>query len=200
MGNINIYDVFVDVCSSGARQRSVAAAVAVAASASATPLTEGSNNNAGCALTYDPCADGKTQTYLNRADVKAAIHANASITWVDCSEVVDYSRFDLLTSMIPTYQYLLSAFPQGRYLVYSGDVDAIVPTTGTRLWLELLGLPEAAAGAWRPYTVGGQVGGWTVDYTGLTFATVRNAGHFVPSLQQERSLYLFTHFLAGTPL
>jgi serine carboxypeptidase-like clade 2 len=37
-------------------------------------------------------------------------------------------------------------------------------------------------------------------YEGLTFATVRAAGHEVPVLQPERALVLFSSFLAGKPL
>ena len=45
--------------------------------------------------------------------------------------------------------------------------------------------------AWRPYTVEGQVGGYVTVYDGLTFATVRNAGHMVPQTQPERALGTF---------
>lgn len=40
-------------------------------------------------------------------------------------------------------------------LVPSGDVDAIVPVTGTRTWLNLL--PLNITEAWRPWTVDNQV-------------------------------------------
>lgn len=66
------------------------------------------------------------------------------------------------------------------------------------MWLDLLGLP--ITDPWRSYTVGGQVGGYTVGYQGLTFATIRNAGHMVPFTQQERAAYMFSHFLAGQAL
>ncbi len=56
-------------------------------------------------------------------------------SWVGCSNVVDYSRFDLLSDIRPVYTYLLSTLPTGRYLVYSGDVDLIVPFSGTRNWM-----------------------------------------------------------------
>ena len=45
-----------------------------------------------------------------------------------------------------------------------------------------------------------QVGGWTEIYEGLTFATVRGAGHEVPLFQPKRALQLFKSFLAGTLL
>lgn len=45
-----------------------------------------------------------------------------------------------------------------------------------------------------------QVGGWTEVYKGLTFATVRGAGHEVPLFEPKRALILFRSFLAGKEL
>lgn len=49
-------------------------------------------------------------------------------------------------------------------------------------------------------TVVEQVGGWTEVYDGLTFATVRGAGHEVPLFQPHRAFVLFKSFLAGKEL
>ncbi|KAK2646801.1 hypothetical protein Ddye_021996 [Dipteronia dyeriana] len=48
--------------------------------------------------------------------------------------------------------------------------------------------------------LGFQVGGWTEVYQGLTFATVRGAGHEVPLFQPRRGFILFRSFLAGKQL
>lgn len=45
-----------------------------------------------------------------------------------------------------------------------------------------------------------QVGGWTEIYEGLTFATVRGAGHEVPLFQPKRAYVLFKSFLEGKQL
>ena len=45
-----------------------------------------------------------------------------------------------------------------------------------------------------------QVGGRAVVYSGLTFVTIRGAGHQVPLLQPGRFLQLLKAFIAGTPL
>ena len=190
LGNINIYDIFVDSCSTSALKQQQQQQRLL------SPLGEGSNNNAGCAVEYDPCIDDRTTAYLNTPSVKAAIHANASITWAGCSSIVDYSRFDLLSSMLPTYKFLFTAGL--KILVFSGDVDAIVPVLGTRAWLAQLGLTETAAS--RPWSLGGQVGGWVTQYKELTFSTVRNAGHMVPETQGARALALVNSFLFDTPL
>lgn len=185
ISGINIYDVYADVCTSSNKKKLLRS-------------IPSSNNNAGCANNYDPCRDDKTTAYLNNVKVKASIHANNSITWSGCSSLVAYNRYDLLSSMLPVYEYLFTNAPELRILVYSGDVDAIVPTLGTVSWLARLNLQELVP--IRAYTVDSQVGGWTTTYNKLTFATVRNAGHMVPEMQGERGLYLFKQFLLGKPL
>ena len=45
-----------------------------------------------------------------------------------------------------------------------------------------------------------KVGGWTEVYEGLTFATVRGAGHEVPLFKPRAALELFKSFLKGQPL
>lgn len=46
----------------------------------------------------------------------------------------------------------------------------------------------------------GQVSGWTEIYKGLTFVTIRNAGHEVPTYAPKRSLQLIRHFLDNKKL
>ncbi|MEW5304504.1 MAG: hypothetical protein WDW36_007114 [Sanguina aurantia] len=152
---------------------------------------------------YDPCVDDEVSAYLNHRSVQRALHANASghlrYSWSDCTSRISYSREDLLSSMMPVYAELIRDGSL-RMLVFSGDVDGIVPVVGTRRWVAALGLTEAQG--WRPWYSGtGQVAGYAVDYqSSVTFATVRNAGHMVPYVQPERAYHLFNDFLAGRTL
>ena len=94
-------------------------------------------------------------------------------------------------------------------LIYSGDVDACLPYTGSLQWVSRLGLNESSP--WRPWTTdGGQrMGGYVVGYGGnrsgpgseqLQFATVRGAGHMVPEFRPVEALELVRQWLAGNPL
>ncbi|GLI60132.1 hypothetical protein VaNZ11_002203 [Volvox africanus] len=149
---------------------------------------------------YDPCIDDETEIYLNLPEVQKALHANQTVKlpwrWTDCTRSIVYSREDLLSSMLPVYDRLLQA--NLRILIYSGDVDGIVPVVGTRRWVSSLRLKERAA--WRPWFSGTQVGGYVVEYQGLTFATVRGAGHMVPYVQPVRAAHMIKTFLAGQAL
>lgn len=186
---INIYDIYVDVCTkrgvTRAAQRLVEAAGGLLGSLGGH---------------YDPCVDDEVEQYLNRAEVQAALHANTSgqlpWPWQDCNHRVRYSRDDLLSSMLPVYDELLETAPQLKVLIYSGDIDAIVPLLGTRVWVRGV----AAGGELRPwrqwFVEDGQVGGWIVDYEGISLATVRGAGHMVPYTQPQRGFHLLRTYFA----
>ena len=58
-------------------------------------------------------------------------------------------RDDLFTSMLPKYHDILRHEADLDILVFSGDVDGIVPVIGTRRWLASLQLPILKE--WRPW-------------------------------------------------
>lgn len=58
-------------------------------------------------------------------------------------------RDDLFTSMLPKYQDILRHEADLDILIFSGDVDGIVPVIGTRRWLASLQLPILKE--WRPW-------------------------------------------------
>jgi serine carboxypeptidase-like clade 2 len=201
---INIYDIYKDICIPLHLHQQV---TQLARTASGHPAVLGAH------LTelkghpkYDPCIDNRVEVYMNRPDVQAALHGNITSLpwpWSGCSPIVQYSQRDLFSSMLPKYAELLSK--KLKILVFSGDVDGIVPVTGTRRWLQKLGLPiEKPWTTWHSTT--GQVGGRIVvhkpenDDAEFHFATVRDAGHMVPYTQGERSFVLFSSFIHDKPL
>ncbi|OVA12083.1 Peptidase S10 [Macleaya cordata] len=81
----------------------------------------------------------------------------------------------------------------------SGDTDGRIPVTATRYTLNKLGLKITED--WTPWYNHKEVGGWTINYEGgLSFVTVRGAGHQVPTFAPKRSLQLIRHFLANKKL
>ncbi|KAM1731750.1 hypothetical protein ACFX11_017596 [Malus domestica] len=148
---------------------------------------------------YDPCTENYAEKYYNRPDVQKAMHANVTripYKWTACSDVLYEYWKDSEYSVLPTYKELIAAGL--RIWVFSGDTDSVVPVTATRFSLNHLNLTIKTP--WYPWYSGRQVGGWTEVYDGLTFATVRGAGHEVPLIQAERGLTLFKSFLAGKKL
>lgn len=149
---------------------------------------------------YDPCTEKYAEIYYNRPDVQKALHANISgripYRWTACSETLNRNWNDTDVSILPIYRELIAAGL--RIWVFSGDVDSVVPVTATRYSLAQLKLDTTIP--WYPWYVKKQVGGWTEEYKGLTFATVRGAGHEVPMFKPRAAFQLFRSFLQGKPL
>ena len=144
----------------------------------------------------------RTAAYLSRADVQDAIHvprvAGKPVVWG--ARDIHYTRTaaDLLTPSRRSYPRLVEKLD--RVLIYSGDADGQVPWRGTEAWTR--GLGYATARPWRPWALStGEVAGSVVAYErNFTFATVRNAGHMVPTYKPDAALALLRRFLRGHEL
>ncbi|XP_024014184.1 serine carboxypeptidase-like 22 isoform X2 [Eutrema salsugineum] len=150
---------------------------------------------------YDPCTESYAEIYYNRPEVQRAMHANRTAIpykWTACSDSVfnSWNWRDSDNSMLPVYKELMEAGL--RIWVFSGDTDSVIPVTATRFSLSKLNLPVKTR--WYPWYSGNQVGGRTEVYEGLTFVTVRGAGHEVPLFKPQSSLILLRSFLAGKEL
>ncbi|KAH7523589.1 hypothetical protein FEM48_Zijuj06G0027900 [Ziziphus jujuba var. spinosa] len=169
LGNIDIYNIYAPVCNESESESASTASVSV---------TE-----------FDPCSSIYVNAYLNLGEVQKALHAKAT-TWSACSGV---GWTDSPTTILPTIKQLID---RGISVwMYSGDTDGRVPVTSTRYSINTFKLPVETA--WRPWYSSSEVGGYVVGYKGLTFITVRGAGHMVPSYQPKRSLNLISSFLQG---
>ncbi|KAM3358325.1 hypothetical protein P3S68_021256 [Capsicum galapagoense] len=146
------------------------------------------------AAMIDPCNDYYTVIYMNRPDVQKALHANVTsiqytANWQPCSDTVKNWTDSSLT-IIPLLKEIMAND-------IDGDTDARLPVTSTKKSIKTMNLPIKTP--WHPWLLNGQVGGCTQEYKGdMTFATVRGAGHQVPSYEAARALSLVMHFLAGT--
>ncbi|KAJ0266132.1 hypothetical protein HA466_0001780 [Hirschfeldia incana] len=147
---------------------------------------------------YDPCTPDYAEAYFNRKDVQVALHANVTnipYPYTACSSVIKWTEAP--TTVIPVIQKLLKSGL--RIWIYSGDTDGRLPVTSTRYSLRKMRLKVESP--WRSWFHKSQVAGWVETYDrGLTFVTVRGAGHMVPLFAPAQSLTLFSHFLSSLPL
>ncbi|KAK3446540.1 hypothetical protein EUGRSUZ_A02221 [Eucalyptus grandis] len=155
--------------------------------------------------TKDPCEEQDVIKYFNRKDVQDALHAKLVAVghWNTCSDDVNknYRFEDLYISMIPVLGELVKSGL--RVLVYSGDLDAVVPFLGTRTMVDALAtnvLKLNTTLSYRAWFDSKRVAGYTQEYGNLAFAIIRGASHTAPATQPERSLQLFTSFLEGKSL
>ncbi|XP_022888188.1 serine carboxypeptidase II-2-like isoform X2 [Olea europaea var. sylvestris] len=148
---------------------------------------------------YDPCTEAHSTIYFNIPEVQNALHVhrkNSSSKWVTCSDEVSENWKDSPISVLDIYRELI---PLGlRIWIFSGDTDAVIPVTSTRYSIDALNLSTTSP--WRAWYDDGQVGGWTQEYNGLTFVTVRGAGHEVPLHKPKQALTLFKSYLSGSPM
>ncbi|XP_071722262.1 serine carboxypeptidase 1-like [Rutidosis leptorrhynchoides] len=169
MGYIDIYNIYAPLC---------------------LPSQSLGKINSVSIKEFDPCSDDYMDSYLNRENVQAALHVKPT-NWSKCGEV---EWADSPTTVLPIIRQIMASGI--NVWIYSGDTDGRVPVTSTRYAINLLRIP--VQNHWRPWYSKGEVGGYVVGYKGgLTFVTVRGAGHLVPSYQPERALTMFSAFLQG---
>lgn len=160
-----------------------------------------SSDSDGAQPAYDPCVDNYLNEWLNRDDVKSAIHVKSDLTWSDCSHQVHYSKVDFMAkSTVPYYQYLLENNDKFglSIMVYSGDDDSVCGTIGTQSWIYDLGYDVKKGREWVDWKISGQTAGYLAQFkdAAFAFATVHNAGHEVPTYQPEAALGLFQAYLS----
>lgn len=150
---------------------------------------------------YQPCAENYLIAYLNRDDVKEAIHAKSDVTWASCASpaTLKYDIADRERKMQGYYNELIDGGYGLHILVYSGDDDSVCATSGTQDWLWKLGYDVEPGKYWRTWEVDGQTAGYVTHFKDsvLTFATVHGAGHEVPTYKPKAALVLFENFLNG---
>ena len=153
---------------------------------------------------YDPCVDNYAVKYLNRPEVKKALHVEESITWSECSRALNYKMTDEFIPMEPLYEYFLKTNDVNKLkmLVYSGDDDAVCALSGTQEWFFNLNINFKRGGkkweTWKEKT-SGQIAGYVTQMEkDLTLITVHSAGHEVPTYQPEAALQALAFYLDGT--
>eukprot|EP01018_Ginkgo_biloba_P013658 Gb_00678 [translate_table: standard] len=182
LGNIDPYSIYTQSCNSSGGQRHRI-----------------KSHHPWRSYAYDPCTERYSEMYFNQPEVQKALHANVTglpYSWKTCSDLLENHWQDSPRSVLPIYHELLGGGV--RIWVFSGDTDAVVPLTATRYSIHALRLPTVVN--WHPWYDEGKVGGWTQEYKGLTFVTVRGAGHEVPLHQPRKAFILFKSFLESKPM
>ncbi|CAI0464517.1 unnamed protein product [Linum tenue] len=110
--------------------------------------------------------------------------------WIRCNYRSDYSN-DVSSS----FKYHVFLSTKGyRSLIYSGDHDMVVPSMGTQAWIRALNY--SIVEDWRSWHVDGQVGGYTRTYSnGMTFATVKGAGHIAVEHKSHECSVMFKRWI-----
>jgi carboxypeptidase C (cathepsin A) len=143
--------------------------------------------------------------FFNSPSIQEKLHVNIQ-KFEPCSDDVanNYTMFENASYWL--YPVLMKE--QLRIWITEGDVDNSVPITGTIAWLTRLrdefGIPMEEQ--WREWWVKGlhahedQVAGMTWKLRGLTFASVKGAGHMMPKDKRREAATLLESFIQNHSL
>ena len=145
-------------------------------------------------LTAPCCNDVPMIKYFNREDVKKALHVNLTKGWNMCSKKVNEGYLWQDKTSIWAYQTLFEN--NIRILIFNGDTDMVCAFNGNIEWIENLNLDVIEPWrSWRAYGDENNIAGYVTKYKGLTFCTVKGAGHEVPKYKPKESYYMFSKFI-----
>jgi len=129
--------------------------------------------------------------YLNQKSVKEALHIPPiNLIWKDCTNNITYNWQPEASLWIYT---VLKTSGSIRMMHYSGDTDGVLPTYGTKNWIESLGWDKI--GNYTPWVTDDQVSGFVQKYEGLDFATVKGVGHMAPLWKRKPVADLITKWV-----
>uniref|UniRef100_A0A0N5CGB2 Carboxypeptidase n=1 Tax=Strongyloides papillosus TaxID=174720 RepID=A0A0N5CGB2_STREA len=139
------------------------------------------------------CNDGSA-IYLNRDDVKQALHVEPTIMHNDTTSVFN--------------SIINSGYPL-RFLIYNGDVDMACEFLGDQWFIRNLvkvnnGVMTSPRAPWTFNFPGfyPRIAGFTTSFRinqiSIDQATVKGAGHFVPEDRSQQMLQLLTNFVKNT--
>ncbi|KAF4047350.1 Serine carboxypeptidase [Phytophthora infestans] len=169
--------------------------------------------------TMDLCLDNKRlDAYFNLAEVRDSMHANPMLEHWSASALTA-SAMDMLSTILgvdhpilqhpqmlkytsslqgevtPLWRRLLERGVKG--VIYHGDSDLVCNALGGLWAVESLGLPRLAPRSIWTYEEGNskQTGGFVEAFKGISYVTVKGAGHLVPMGQPEEAKQMLDLFV-----
>lgn len=154
----------------------------------------------------EPTPYGDWEKYLQQTIIRGALHVGQR-PFNNNSMVEHHLINDVMQSVSPWLAELLEA-GQYRVLLYSGQLDVIVPYPGTMRmaqslkWSGAEKFHNATRTIWRVEWQDNnstEVAGYATTSGPLTVLLVRDAGHMVPADQPIWALDLINRFTTGKP-
>ncbi|CEF62221.1 Lysosomal protective protein [Strongyloides ratti] len=154
------------------------------------------------------CHDGST-AYLNRLDVKQALHVDETIIWEDCNDYMNAHYIQMHNDTTSVFNSIIASQYPLRFLIYNGDVDMACEFLGDQWFVRnLVKINNGNITSPRaPWTFNypnfyPRIAGFTTSFQIKTItidqATVKGAGHFVPEDRSQQMLQLLTNFVKNT--
>lgn len=144
--------------------------------------------------TQDPTNSDYFSQYIQRPDVRKAIHVGNRTFGVESKKVEEHLMEDITQSVTFFVSDLLQHY---KVLIYNGQLDIIVAyplTENYLLNLEWPGAQDYKKAQRKLWKVGNDLAGYSKTVGNLTEVLVRNAGHMVPADQPMWAWDLITRF------
>ncbi|KAI8611631.1 Alpha/Beta hydrolase protein [Chytriomyces sp. MP71] len=155
----------------------------------------------GCGMYAWPPHLHEMASYLDRDDVKEALHVTRNIDkprWVECDTMVSKGLSDTLD--VPSYLLLPDILARIPVLLYNGDKDLICNWFGIYdmvnelSWNGNKGMQNATKEAWY---LDSQLQGWYQTSRNLTFVLKHNASHMMPVDAPEAARNILNRFIGA---
>ncbi|KAG8227812.1 hypothetical protein J437_LFUL010970 [Ladona fulva] len=149
---------------------------------------------------HDESQFGDLGKYIQQSSVRKAIHVGNK-PFNDGKKVEMNLQNDIMQSVKPWVEALLDS-GMYRAVIYSGQLDIIVPYPATVSFLQSLkwsGAEKYANATRNIWHVGGSLAGYVKVAGPLTEVLIRNAGHMAPTDQPKWALDLINRFTANKP-
>jgi len=152
--------------------------------------------------TYPPGHE-EVERYLNRKDVRQALHATATPhAYKECADPPYYAlAHQDGKPAVEELTYVLNS--NKRVLLFSGQFDIICNHLGTEKMLNKLrwnGRDQWLKASTRAWVVDNSPAGYVRTAANLQNLVVMNAGHMVPLSRPAESLDMIQRFIANKPL
>lgn len=135
-----------------------------------------------------PCFDGDGMLrYLNKPEVRDAIHIPKRLgRWEACRNLNYAVKYPIRRGgLSPQIKQLINSERKLALLVFNGDTDLVCNALGDEWFVDDLGRKVIVD--YSPWKVDKQIAGFVKHYDGITYATVRGAGHMVPEFRPKEA-------------
>ncbi|VDO71097.1 unnamed protein product [Heligmosomoides polygyrus] len=145
-----------------------------------------------------PCLnDSDVIMYMNDAHVRKALNIPFNLPkWDICSNEVTSTYQKQYGDMAPFIKKIIAA--NVRVLLYYGDTDMACNFMMGQQFSDQLGLKRTLGKT--PWKFDRQIAGFKTLFKGLTFITVRGAGHMAPQWKAPQMYYAIQQFLLNHPI
>ena len=130
--------------------------------------------------------------FLNSMSTKEKLLINDyTKNWTQCANL-NYQW----SSSYQIYNTTLREYPQIKKWLMSGTEDGVISTIGTQRWIHKIGFTVDEK--WRQWKNKNQIAGYVQTYKeGITFVTVKGAGHMAPQDRREETKIILDSFFEG---